>query len=324
MSHVTLRRNPVPSLLAVLSLLGVAALAGCASREDSRDGSGDSTGSEDFPVTVRAQDAPKLTLRERPDRIVSLSPTATEVLYKVGAGGQVVAADQFSTYPKKAPNKEELSALDPDPEELATFKPDVVIVNSDNDGKLTKALDKLEIKTLVLPAAPTLEKAYAQFELLGKVTGHVDAGEQLADDTQRKIEDIVDDTPTPDKKLSYYHEVSDDYYTMTSATFVGDVYDRFDLDNIADGDDPDTAGGSPQLSQEQIVSADPDMIFLADTECCNQTAGTVSERSGWDTLSAVADNNVFELDDDIASRWGPRIVKFVSAVSDAVSSTTKS
>lgn len=314
------RRNPVPPLLAALSLLGVAALAGCASREDSTDSSGDSG---NFPVTVRAQDAPKLTLRQRPDRIVSLSPTATEVLYKVGAGDQVVAADQFSTYPKKAPNKKELSALDPDPEELATFEPDVVIVNTDNDRKLTKALDKLEIKTLVLPAAPSLEKAYAQFELLGKASGHAEAGERLADDTQNKIEDIVDDTPAPDETLSYYHEVSDDYYTMTSATFVGDVYDQFDLDNIADGDDPEAGGGSPQLTQEQIVSADPDMIFLADTTCCGQTAKTVSERSGWDTLTAVKDDAVFELDDDTASRWGPRVVEFVDAVSDAVTAATK-
>src|SRR5699024_7781971 len=217
---------------------------------------------------------------------------ATQVLYKIGAGEQVVAADQDSTYPAQAPDKEGLSALQPDPENLSTFEPDLVVVSSDNGGKLTKALDKLEIKTLVLPSAPTLEKAYSQFELLGKVTGHSDAGEDLADTTQRKVESIVEDTPAPDEKLTYYHEVSDDYYTMTSATFVGDVYDRFGLKNIADGDNPEASGGSPQLSQERIVSADPDMIFLSDTKCCGQSAETVSERSGWDTISAVQHNAI--------------------------------
>src|SRR5699024_10025649 len=253
----------------------------------------------------------------------SLSPTATEVMYKIGAGDQVVAADQYSTYPDQAPNKDGLSALDPDPEELSTFEPDLVVVSSDNDSELATALDKLDIKTLVLPSAPTLDKAYEQFELLGKATGHAAAGTKLADTTQRKIEDTVEETPEPAESLSYYHEVSDDYYTMTSATFVGDVYDEFGLDNIADGDDPEAAGGSPQLSQEQIVSADPDLIFLSDTKCCDQSAETVAERSGWDTVSAVRDDAVFELDDDIASRWGPRIVQFVNTVSDAVTSATK-
>src|SRR5699024_6840713 len=123
------RLSPAPSLLAVLSLLGVAALGGCATREDSTDGSSDSAGSGNFPVTVQAQDAPKLTLQQRPDRIVSLSPTATEVLYKIGAGEQVVAADQYSTYPEQAPNKDGVSALKPDPEKLTTFDPDLVVVS---------------------------------------------------------------------------------------------------------------------------------------------------------------------------------------------------
>src|SRR5699024_8193020 len=292
-------------------------------REDSTDGSSDSAGSGNFPVTVQAQDAPKLTLQQRPDRIVSLSPTATEVLYKIGAGEQVVAADQYSTYPEQAPNKDGVSALKPDPEKLTTFDPDLVVVSSDNGGKLTKQLEKTEVKTLVLPSAPTLEKAYSQFELLGKATGHADAGEKLADTTRRKVESIVADTPAPEETLTYAHEEPDDHYTMTAAAFVGDVYDRFGLKNIADGDNPEASGGSPQLSQERIVSADPDMIFLSDTKCCGQSAETVSERSGWDTISAVQHNAIFELDDDIASRWGPRVVQFVSTVSDAVTDVTK-
>src|SRR5699024_12263524 len=123
------RPAPTPSLLAVLSLLGVAALGGCATREDSADGASDSGGSGNFPVTVQAQDAPKLTLQQRPDRIVSLSPTATEVLYKIGAGEQVVAAHQYSTYPEQAPSKDGLTALKHDPEKLTTSDRDLVLVN---------------------------------------------------------------------------------------------------------------------------------------------------------------------------------------------------
>lgn len=318
------RRTPVLlSLLGLLTLLGVAALSGCATRQNPSEGAGSSAGAN-FPVTVRAQDAPKLTLREQPDRIVSLSSTVTETLYAIGAGDQVVAADEYSTYPKKAPDKEGLSGLTPNAERIATFKPDVVMVNSDRGGELTSALDKLGIKTLVLPSASTLTDAYAQFKLLGKATGHPDAGKKLARDTRTEIEKIVEHTPKPEKTLSYYHELSPTYFTMTSATFVGNVYALFHLDNIADGDNPEAAGGSPQLSPEQILAADPDLIFLADTKCCGQTTEKVAARPGWDTLTAVQNDWVFELDDDVASRWGPRVVRFVRAVSEAVTAVAKS
>ena len=322
----TRRRTPVLlSLLGILSLLGVAALSGCATRENPDEGSGPSgTAAANFPVTVQAQDAPKLTLREQPDRIVSLSPTVTETLYAIGAGKQVVAADEYSTYPKKAPNKKGMSGLTPNAEQIAKFKPDVVIVSSDRGGKLTSALEKLGIKTLVLPSAPTLKDAYAQFTLLGKATGHPEAGKKLAHQTRSQIEKIVASTPKPANPLSYYHELSPTYFTMTSTTFVGNVYSLFNLDNIADGDNPEASGGSPQLSPERILAADPDMIFLADIECCGQTAEKVAARPGWDTLTAVRNGWVFELDDDIAGRWGPRVVQFVRAVSEAVTTVTKS
>ncbi|GAB3496772.1 ABC transporter substrate-binding protein [Amycolatopsis cihanbeyliensis] len=306
--------HPRPTL-ATLLLLGVLALAGCADREEPAGTEGDDSGA--FPVEVQAEGAPAVTLETRPERIVSLSPVATETLYAVGAGAQVVAVDAVSNHPEQAPTTE-LSGLNPDPEAILAHQPDLVVVNADLENKLADALAPTGTKTLVLPAAATLDAAYRQFELLGTATGHRAEGEDLARRTREDLAKIVADTPEPEQPLTYYHEVDETFYSVTSTTFIGQVYDRFGLTNIADGDDPNAAGGYPQLSAETILRADPDLIFLADTVCCGQNAETVAQRPGWDTLTAVREGRVVELNDDIASRWSPRVVDFARAVSEAV------
>ncbi|SFB37166.1 iron complex transport system substrate-binding protein [Amycolatopsis marina] len=309
------RRRPRTTAVLTALLLGVSTLAGCADREDSAPQEADDAGS--FPVTVQADGAPSVTIEQRPGRIVSLSPSATETLYAVGAGEQVVAVDDQSTYPEQAP-RTDLSGLNVDPEAILSHNPDLVVVYADADNKLAETLGKAGAQTLVLPDATSLDAAYAQFELVGKATGHADEGADLARRTREELDKIVADTPKPEQPLSYFHELDPTYYTVTSATFIGSVYDRFGLVNIADGDDPTASGGYPQLSAETIVEADPDFVFLADAQCCDQSPETVAKRPGWDTLSAVRENRVIVLDEDVASRWSPRVVDFARAVSAAV------
>lgn len=319
--HQATRRTTL--LLTLLAVLGVTALAGCASREQPATEQSPTPEQAAFPVTVQPKGAPEATIEQRPERIVSLSPSVTEVLYAVGAGEQVVAADEYSTYPEQAPDKKGLSGLTPAPEVIAGYTPDLVLVHFDTGGKLTKALHEVGVQTLVLPPADSLEMAYRQFELVGKITGHTGQATELAKRTRAEIEKLVADTPKPVRPLSYYHELDPNYYTATSATFIGDVYSQFGLTNIADGDNPNASGGYPQLAAERILAANPDLIFLADTKCCGQNAKAVSERPGWGTLNAVKKGNVFELDDDIASRWSPRIVDLARTVSDAVTEATR-
>ena len=134
-----------------------------------------------------------------------------------------------------------------------------------------------------------------------------------------EIDKIIQDVPKRDTPLTYYYELDQSFYSVTSKTFVGSILGRMGLENVADAADADgSKGGYPQLSQEVLVQADPDMIFLADTKCCGQSAATVKERQGWSTIAAVKSGQIVELDDDIASRWGPRIVDLVRAMADAV------
>ena len=117
--------------------------------------------------------------------------------------------------------------------------------------------------------------------------------------------------------MSVYHELTPDYFSATSKTFIGRVYALFGLKDIADAADS-SGTGYPQLSGEYILSADPDLVVLADTRCCGQSRATVAARPGWSTMTAVRRGAVLTVDDSIASRWGPRVVDFVRAIARAL------
>ncbi|MFF5172695.1 ABC transporter substrate-binding protein [Micromonospora sp. NPDC000089] len=302
-----------PRLFAATLAVAALALGACAEKADDTPAAGGSpSAAASFPVTVGG-----LTLQQRPEKIVSLSPTATEMLFAIGAGKQVAAVDDQSNYPAEAP-KSELSAFQPNAEAIAGKAPDLVVL-SDDQNKIVDQLTKLKIPVLRTPAAKTLDDTYRQITDLGTATGHP---AEAADVTTRMKDDIaklVKDLPQRSKKLTYFHELGPELYTATSKTFIGSLYALAGLENVADASDADgKAAGYPQLSQEVIVKANPDFIFLSDTKCCQQSPEKVKARSGWAGLTAVQNNQVVPLDDDVASRWGPRVVDQVRAIVDAV------
>ncbi len=310
--------SPITRRLTAVTLAGALLAAGCAAREQASDQQpGDSfePSASSFPVTVTPPRGEPVTIEKKPSRIVSLSASNTETIYAVGAGEQVVAVDEQSTYPEDAPTTD-LSGLTPNVEAISGYNPDLVIISDDVDN-LSAALTTLQIPVLPVPAATTLEDVYEGIELIGTATGHADEAADLAKRTRDELDKIVADTPEPAEPLSYYHELDTTLYSVTSTTFLGQVYGLFGLTNIADPADVDS-GGYPQLSNEAILKANPDLIFLADVKCCGQSADTVAARPGWDTLNAVKNGNVVALDDDLASRWGPRIVDLARSVADAV------
>lgn len=269
----------------------------------------DKPSSATYPVTAGG-----VTLAQRPERIVSLSPTGTEMLFAVGAGTQVVAVDDQSTFPEQAP-RTDLSGFKPNVEAIAAKSPDLVVISDDLD-KIVDQLTKLKIPVLFAPAAKTLDDSYAQIGQLGTLTGHSAEASALVERMRGDIDKIVKGVPARGTPLSYYYELDPTLYSLTSRTFVGSLLKLLGLTNVAD-----TAGGKqdyPQLSPEALVKADPDLIFLADSKCCQQSAATVKARTGWAGITAVRSGQIVALDDDVASRWGPRVVDLVSSVADAV------
>jgi iron complex transport system substrate-binding protein len=296
--------------LALVVALGTAACGGDDDDAASDAGSTSTEGQSDtFPVTITAANG-DVTIDERPARIVSLSPTATEMLFAIGAGDQVVAVDDQSDHPAEVPATN-LSGFEPNVEAIASYEPDLVVMS---DDAIAGELEALDIRLLVEPAVSTVEEAYEQVRQLGAATGNATEADATVSGIQSEIEAIVTEIPedADAAPLTFYHELDDSYYSATSSTFIGALYELAGLENIAD--EADDGSGYPQLSGEYIVDADPDIVYLADSECCAQSAETVAARPGWGEISAVQNGNVVELGDDVASRWGPRMVELLELI----------
>jgi iron complex transport system substrate-binding protein len=267
-----------------------------------------------FPVTITTP-AGKVTVAKKPTRVISLSPTATESLFAIGAGPQVIAVDDRSDFPKAAP-RTRLSGFTPNVEAIAAYRPDLVVIAYDPKG-LSTALGKLGITVVHHDGARSFAEAYRQIRQLGLVTGHAPEAGRLVARMKARIAGIVERSRPTGARLSVFHELDPDLFSATSKTFVGKVYAALGMRNIADAADA-TGSGYPQLSAEYVVSASPDVIVLADGVCCGQRPATVAARPGWDRISAVRTGSIVRIDDSIASRWGPRLVSFFRAMSSAL------
>jgi len=314
----------LPALVAVAAI--AAASAACSSSSASPTPSGSAAAqagpaAAGFPVTVATADG-RTHLASRPGAIVSLSPTATEMLYAIGAGSQVKAVDSDSDYPKQAPITK-LSAYSPNAEAIAAYKPDLVIISNDIGG-ITAKLTALSIPVLDLPAAASVADVYAEFTELGEATGHLARARTEDSTLKADISKIVASMPAHAKPLTYYYELSTNpYYSVTSSTFIGGLLSLLGMKSIADAaKGAAAAGGYPTLDAEYILKANPDYIILSDTGSTGggQDAATVSARPGWSVLAAVKDKHIIVLNTDIASRWGPRIVNLLQTVAVGVKS----
>jgi len=310
--RVLSRRLPAFAAAAALA----AACAACGSSQaTSSTASAAASGAGSFPTTVTAANG-HVHIGSRPTAIISLSPTSTEMLYAIGAGSQVKAVDSDSDYPPQAPMTK-LSGFQPNVEAIVGYKPDLVVVDG-NTGGLIKRLAQFKIPVLEMPAAAKLSDVYAQFGQLGRATGHVAQAQRENARLRSQLAQIAAAEPHHASPLTYYYELDQTYYSVTSDTFVGQLLRLLGMKSIADtATGAAAAGGYLQLSPEFIIKANPDYIILADTICCHQSAATVAKRPGWSGLTAVKDGHVIELNDDIASRWGPRITDLLRTVEAA-------
>jgi iron complex transport system substrate-binding protein len=283
------------------SVAAVVLVAACGDDSPTSGGSTPATGGA--VATTPTVAAPTTPAPQPVSRIASLSPTATEMLFAIGAGDQVVAVDDLSDYPPAAVDK---------PHDLSAVQPDLVVIGDDPTG-LTQQLEAAGLTVWSGPPATSLDNVYEQIEQLGTLTGHVAEAAALVTSMQTGIDAAIKAAPQSATPLTYYHEVDNNLRSITENTLIGQIYALFGMQSIADFQEVDS--DNPQLSADAIIDSDPDFIFLADGESLEALAA----RPGWASLKAVTNGNVVVIDGDIASRWGPRLVDFAGAVSAALS-----
>jgi iron complex transport system substrate-binding protein len=323
---------------AVLAACALTALTACGSSGSSQSsaqpsGSAPATttspapataGQATFPLTIKTPGG-VVTIKSRPARIVSLSATATEDLFAVGAGKQVIAVDLSSNYPPGVP-KTSLNEITPNIEAIAGYNPSLVVTAQDANG-LMAGMKKLGVPVLIEPPATSIDGAYAQIEQIGQASGHPDGAQAVVAGMKSQVTADLAKAGTTHSDLSYYWELSaNPYYSATSQTFIGQVVSMFGLKNVADAAAKAADGGYPQITPEYILAARPQIIFLADNQPGDggQTPAVVAARPGWSAIPAVKNHQVIGLNDDVASRWGPRLPQLIAEIAAAVESASKS
>ena len=265
-----------------------------------------------YPLTLKFGGyTTKIT--KKPTKIISLSPSATEIFYAIGAKSQILSVDNLSNYPAGTPMSE-ISAFEPNVEAILAKKPDLVLLSIDSTKapQIRNALVKLGIPVLMEKAPATLQDVYAENTLLGKVTDRADGAARLNASMAKSIKDVLAKAKKG-SKIRIFHELDDTYFSVTSNTFIGRVYKDFGAVNIADAASGADASGYPQLSAEYLLKSDPQVIFLADAQY-GVTADSVAKRAGWSQISAIKNKKIVELPADIPSRWGPRLVDFYKLI----------
>ena len=267
-----------------------------------------------YPLTIVDTVGREVIIEAQPQRIASLSPAATESLFAIGAGDQVIAVDKFSNYPQEATTRQQLDAYEPNLEAIAGVQPDLVLLFYD-PGELADSLERLGITTAVLGSVEetpeSVEAVFDQIRLLGQMTDHVQEAEDLVADMQARVDVIEKALAEVEQGPRIFHEVDATLYTAGPESFVGGLYKILKAQNIAAG-----AGQPfPQLTQEVIIERDPEVIILADG-AYGESPDTVKARPGWGNVSAVRGDRIFVIDPDIVSRPGPRCVEALETLAE--------
>lgn len=287
-----------PALLA-LAIVGVAC-------NDDADGS-DSTptvGAEQsaFPLTLTDSSGTEVTLDAAPERIISYSPGATEILFAIGAGDRVVGTDEFSDYPAEALEVPKLTYSAPDPEQALALDPDLVLMASQQREQIEQ-FRNVGMTVLFMDEAATVEGVMDDVRLLGQITGLESEATDLAEAMRVRIDDITTSLDDIEAGPRVFFELTSDLYTVAPNTFVGDLLTLLKAQNVADG----APSPFPQLIAEALVASDPEVVLLADGEF-GESLETVCARPGWSAVSACVSERVHPVDADLTNRPGPRVV----------------
>ena len=307
-----LRRFRMLRLTAVPLLIAVLAIAVACDDDTAGDGDDAAAGSG-FPRVLQDADGVDVRFEAPPQRIISLSPGATEILFAIGAGDRVVATDEFSDFPAAAAALPKLTYTQPNPEAALAQEPDLVLMATQQAEQIPQFRD-LGLPAFFLREPESVEGVYAQILLLGELTGQRTEAEALVADMRSRIEAVVAKLSDIDDGPRVFFELSADLYTVGPATFVGGMLELLHAKNIAAG----AASAFPQLSTEALIDADPEVVLLADAEFEGGRPEDVAARPGWAGVSAVVNGRLYPIDPDLTNRPGPRIAEGIELLARAL------
>jgi iron complex transport system substrate-binding protein len=307
-------------------LLSVIVLAGCGAsdeKETNQSDQGAKTGQTDnaaFPVTIKDAADQEVVIETKPEKIVSLIPSNTEIAFALGLNDEIVGVNDFDNYPEEALEKEKIGGMDFNVEKIISLQPDLVLAHGGTAmGSSAAGLQQIRdagITVLVVNDATDFDKVYDSIGMIGKATGKVAEAETIVSDMKVKIEEIkskVASIKAEDKK-NVYVEISESPDIMAAGknTFIDEILNTVQANNII------TEEGWPKIDQEAVIASNPDVIITTYGFYIEDPVGTITSREGWQDMNAVKNKQVVDVNSDKVTRPGPRLVEGVEEVAKAV------
>ena len=242
-------------------------------------------------------------------RIVSIAPSNTEILFALGAGKQVVGREELSDYPPEAKNVPSIGSVFQkiNTEAIVALKPDLILAAEINSPEQVKALEDLKLTVYYLPNPKTFDDLYANLETVGKLTGRSTEAAKLNESLKARYDAVIQKVAQAKDAPTVFYEIDatdpTKPYTSGPGTFIDLVITLAGGKNIG-GELKDAFA---QISSEELVKQNPDLIVLGDA-LYGVTPDSLAQRPGWSTLNAVKNKQVFTFDDNLISRPGPRLI----------------
>lgn len=252
------------------------------------------------------------------NRIISLMPSNTEILYELGLGKQVVGVSTVDDYPKEVKNKRQFDAMKLNKEALLKAKPDLILAHESQksmNGKVLSSLKQNGVKVVYVKDAKTISEMYETFESIGKLTNKEQAATKLIDETKRNISKVVASVPDNEQQPNVFMEVSSEpeIFTTGKNTFFNDMLTQLHAKNSFD-----SKVGWQKVSKEAIIKQNPDVMIGTMGISKTKYQDVVEQRGGFNHIQAVQDNQVTTVNGDKISRPGPRIDEGLKALRDAI------
>lgn len=273
----------------------------------------------DFPITVRDDLGIEVTLEKEPERIISLAPSITEMLFSIGLEDKIIAVTDYANYPEAAKKKDSVGTItEPSIEKIVSLKPDLVIAAMINKKETLKKLRSLDIK--VAGFAPnSIDETLYTMKKVGKLTGNDKEAREIVTDLYLKLAKIIDAVDKiledKDRPKVFYEIWSNPLYTAGKNTFIDDIIKTAGGINIGEK----ARGAWPQYSLEMLLIENPDVYISSPHSAPHQvTPEKIKERKNYDKIKAIKNNSVYVVNQDLVSRPSPRLIEglkeFVKAI----------
>lgn len=300
-------------------LLSLGILAACGNnQEENKGSSSDQTGSQ-FPITIVDATENEVVVESKPEKIVSLIPSNTEIAYELGLGDEIIAVSDNDNYPEEVADKEKIGGMEFNVEKIISLDPDLVLAHdsgTQTSGEAFQQIRDAGITVLVVNNAQNFDQVYDSIEMIGEATGEKESAEEIVHNMKEEINKIKEKAAGVEEsdKKKVFVEVSPapEIYSTGKNTFMDEMLNVINAENVI------TEEGWPKVDQEAIIEANPDVIITTYGYYTEDPVGEVTSREGWEDVKAVKNNQVVDVNSDTVTRPGPRLVEGIEELAEAV------